>query len=333
MHSRSDSRHQPPTKLEANKEKFQWLEPDRKVWMQNVSKNLEDVFLEAKVVKFSEDSNKIEVRLMGHSDTIITSLDHCLKLTCNGDAVSDMVDLEELNEPELLFNIKRRYFKDTIFTYCGPTLLIINPYCKINELFSEQLLTEYQLLVFSETLEYKSQAPHIYGLAGFCLWQPFDNCRNQSIVISGESGAGKTENTKYCLNFLASLGRCMREISQRKGSFSMPRGLDKVIKKISPKLTGIEDRVFCDLFRFLAATKFLRPSETLRPSVTTTAVGSVNLLFSSTEKLKSRSNLPLSQTTYSKRAESYHSRKANVTTTSSTISAKGLQSRTGKGTT
>lgn len=49
-----------------------------------------------------------------------------------------MVDLEELNEPELLFNIKRRYVIDMIFTYCGmfhsnlgPTLLIINPYAYI----------------------------------------------------------------------------------------------------------------------------------------------------------------------------------------------------------
>lgn len=64
--------------------------------------------------------------------------------------------------------------------------------------------------VFSESLEYKSQLPHIYGLAGFCLWQLFDNNRNQSIVISGESGAGKTENTKFCLNFLASLGKNLR---------------------------------------------------------------------------------------------------------------------------
>ena len=47
-----------------------------------------------------------------------------------------MVDLEELNEPELLYNLKRRYFRDHIFTYCGPTLVIINPYAFIEELFN-----------------------------------------------------------------------------------------------------------------------------------------------------------------------------------------------------
>jgi myosin heavy subunit len=55
--------------------------------------------------------------------------------------------------------------------------------------------------------------PHIFSLAAFCLWQLFDNMRNQSIVISGESGAGKTENTKYCLKFLASLGKNMKGLT------------------------------------------------------------------------------------------------------------------------
>jgi myosin-5 len=74
----------------------------------------------------------------------------------------------------------------------GPTLLIINPYTKIERLFNDTILQEYQSHVFSDTLEYKTLAPHIFALTAFCLWQLFDNERNQSIVISGESGAGKT---------------------------------------------------------------------------------------------------------------------------------------------
>jgi myosin heavy subunit len=47
------------------------------------------------------------------------SYDECQKLTYGSNDVPDMVDLEELNEPELLFNLKRRYLSDSIFTYCG----------------------------------------------------------------------------------------------------------------------------------------------------------------------------------------------------------------------
>jgi myosin heavy subunit len=46
--------------------------------------------------------------------------------------------------------------------------------------------------VFIENLEYKNMLPHIFALAAFCLWQLFENKTNQSIVISGESGSGKT---------------------------------------------------------------------------------------------------------------------------------------------
>ena len=173
-------------------------------------------------------------------------IDQCLKCTYGPNDVSDMVDLEELNEPELLWNIKRRYDNDLIFTLCGPTLLIINPYRKIEALLTDSVLHEYQALVFSEALEYKSQVPHVFGLAGFSLWQLFENGRNQSIVISGESGAGKTENTKYCLKFLASLGKNLKEVSQKKlSNFGLSKSIHHAMKRssLNDKLSGIEDRV------------------------------------------------------------------------------------------
>ena len=76
--------------------------------------------------------------------------------------------------------------------YLGPTLVIINPYATIEKLFNDSILQEYQAMVFTDNLEYKSLPPHVFALAAFCLWQLFDNERSQSIVISGESGAGKT---------------------------------------------------------------------------------------------------------------------------------------------
>ena len=50
--------------------------------------------------------------------------DDCQKLTYGPADVADMVDLEELNEPELLYNLKRRYVNDLIFTYCGTFVCI-----------------------------------------------------------------------------------------------------------------------------------------------------------------------------------------------------------------
>lgn len=132
--------------------------------------------------------------------------------------------------------------------------MIINPYAFIEKLFNDTILQEYQTMVFTDNLEYKSLAPHVFALAAFCLWQLFDNERNQSIVISGESGAGKTENTKYCLKFLASLGKNMKELvsdpsqksldpsKNKKINYQNMRTAEKAIKKGS-KVFGIEEKI------------------------------------------------------------------------------------------
>jgi myosin heavy subunit len=136
-----------------------------------------------------------------------------------------------------------------IFTFCGtplpdtgPTLVIINPYMMIDKLFNDQLLIEYQAYVFLDNLEYKTLPPHVFSLSAFCLWQLFDNSRNQSIVISGESGAGKTENTKFCLKFLASLGKNMKALTPEKANKLLTSKAMKNINRVS-KHFGIEDRI------------------------------------------------------------------------------------------
>jgi myosin heavy subunit len=61
------------------------------------------------------------VELTDSKTKIKAPIQNALKLTYGPTDVPDMVDLEELNEPELLFNIKRRYTNDMVFTYCGTT--------------------------------------------------------------------------------------------------------------------------------------------------------------------------------------------------------------------
>lgn len=55
----------------------------------------------------------------------------------------DMVDMESLSEAELLYNLRIRYASEQIFTYVGPTLIVLNPYKLIKELFSPQVLKEF----------------------------------------------------------------------------------------------------------------------------------------------------------------------------------------------
>jgi myosin heavy subunit len=117
-----------------------------------------------------------------------------------------MVDMENLNEAELLYNIRVRYEQNKIFTYVGPTLLAINPYMLIPELFKEDVLKYFQNKCNEPRFQLKEHQPHIFAIAGDVYRSLFENRRNQAIVISGESGAGKTEETKLAMKFMTSMG-------------------------------------------------------------------------------------------------------------------------------
>jgi len=127
------------------------------------------------------------------------SIDNLLSFESNPalppQGVSDMIQMQILNEPELLNNLKLRYSQSQIFTYIGPSLLIMNPYCDIPELLSEA-----KLLEILETRDISQ--PNIYSIALNTMLLLENNLKNQAIVITGESGAGKTETTKHCMKFL-----------------------------------------------------------------------------------------------------------------------------------
>jgi myosin heavy subunit len=91
----------------------------------------------------------------------------------------------------------------------GPTLLVVNPFKNIKGMFEPEVRNKYAEHIVSakgNPLAYKELQPHVYAVAAEAYRQLFENEKNQAIVISGESGAGKTENAKFCMNLLTSIG-------------------------------------------------------------------------------------------------------------------------------
>ena len=132
-------------------------------------------------------------------------------------SVDDMVNLECLNDAELLINLQKRFENKIIFTYVGPTLLVVNPYELFPELFSSPTIDRYQKMISQPQIQLKDLPPHIWALTAEAYRNLFEMEKNQALVISGESGAGKTENTKYAMKFLTGLGKNEnRRISARK---------------------------------------------------------------------------------------------------------------------
>ncbi|KAK7939517.1 hypothetical protein WMY93_002843, partial [Mugilogobius chulae] len=128
--------------------------------------------------------------------------------------VEDMSTLTELHEAAIMHNLYLRYQKDNIYTNIGSILAAVNPYKQIPGLYDSTSVDLYSKHQMGEL------PPHIFAIANECyrcLWKRHDS---QCVLISGESGAGKTESTKLLLKFLSvmsqySLGTPMSESNTR----------------------------------------------------------------------------------------------------------------------
>uniref|UniRef100_A0A672T755 Unconventional myosin-X-like n=1 Tax=Sinocyclocheilus grahami TaxID=75366 RepID=A0A672T755_SINGR len=111
--------------------------------------------------------------------------------------VEDMSTLAELHEAAIMHNLFLRYQKDLIYTNIGSILATVNPYKQIPGLYDAEAVDMYSRHHLGEL------PPHIFAVANecySCLWKRHDS---QCVLISGESGAGKTESTKLLLKFLS----------------------------------------------------------------------------------------------------------------------------------
>lgn len=123
--------------------------------------------------------------------------------------VEDLALLSYLNEPSVLCNLKQRYEHDMIYTYSGLFLLSINPYKELKKMYSKSAIEEYQnhYRTSKQTGSAVTLQPHIFAFANSAYNLMLVNKENQSILITGESGAGKTVNTKKVIRFLAHIAR------------------------------------------------------------------------------------------------------------------------------
>ncbi|CAG0926234.1 unnamed protein product, partial [Notodromas monacha] len=95
-----------------------------------------------------------------------------------------------LNEATLLNNVRLRYLKDKIYTYVGNILVAVNPYNDIQDLYSTQTISRYR----GKSLGLLP--PHVFAIADKAFRDMKVLSQSQSMIVSGESGAGKTESTK-----------------------------------------------------------------------------------------------------------------------------------------
>ncbi|KAK5850116.1 hypothetical protein PBY51_014393 [Eleginops maclovinus] len=114
------------------------------------------------------------------------------------DKIEDMAMFTFLHEPAVLFNLKERYAAWMIYTYSGLFCVTVNPY-KWLPVYDQQVVNAYRGKKRSEA------PPHIYSISDNAYQYMLSDRENQSVLITGESGAGKTVNTKRVIQYFASI--------------------------------------------------------------------------------------------------------------------------------
>ncbi|XP_059935362.1 myosin-16 [Mesoplodon densirostris] len=125
--------------------------------------------------------------------------------------VSDMANMTFLNEASVLDNLRQRYVNMRIYTYSGLFCVTINPYrwlpiygARVAKMYKGKKRTE--------------MPPHLFSISDIAYHDMLMERENQSMLITGESGAGKTENTKKVIQYFANIGGTGKQSSDGKGS-------------------------------------------------------------------------------------------------------------------
>ncbi|KAK5637013.1 hypothetical protein RRF57_012725 [Xylaria bambusicola] len=124
------------------------------------------------------------------------------------DKANDMAELTHLNEASVVHNLHMRYQADLIYTYSGLFLVTVNPYCPL-PIYSNDYVNMYKGRSREDT------KPHIFAMADEAFRNLVNEGENQSILVTGESGAGKTENTKKVIQYLAAVAYSESPIKTR----------------------------------------------------------------------------------------------------------------------
>ena len=175
--------------------------------------------------------------VLANRDAEIDSLK--LMNTAEESEQENLINLPFLHEPAILHCLELRYFRSQIYTYTGPILIAVNPFKKV-DLYSDQLLATYYNSGLSKAQGMPELgpplSPHPYAIADAAYRLMMTAIQSshsaqggslvdQSILISGESGAGKTESTKIVLKYLTTVASETLQFHASEGTV-----MDKVLK-------------------------------------------------------------------------------------------------------
>nr|CAD1830833.1 unnamed protein product [Ananas comosus var. bracteatus] len=165
------------------------------VWVEDP----DDAWIDGEVVEVNGDTIKVQCT-SGKMVTAKISSVHPKDPEAAPCGVDDMTKLAYLHEPGVLQNLKSRYDMNEIYSYTGNILIAVNPFRRLPHLYDTHMMEQYKGATFGEL------SPHPFAIADAAYRLMINEGISQSILVSGESGAGKTESTKLLMRYLAYMG-------------------------------------------------------------------------------------------------------------------------------
>ncbi|XVF25184.1 hypothetical protein REPUB_Repub13aG0191500 [Reevesia pubescens] len=156
-------------------------------------------WIDGEVIRIN--GNEIHVKTT-NGKTVVTNISKAFPKDTEAapGGVDDMTKLSYLHEPGVLQNLATRYELNEIYTYTGNILIAVNPFQRLPHLYDTHMMEQYKGATFGEL------SPHVFAVGDAAYRAMINEGKSNSILVSGESGAGKTETTKMLMRYLAFLG-------------------------------------------------------------------------------------------------------------------------------
>ncbi|KAM7001780.1 myosin-1B-like isoform 4-T4 [Passerculus sandwichensis] len=177
----------------------------------------------------SRESGKVTVKTEG-GETLTVKEDQIFSMNPpKYDKIEDMAMMTHLHEPAVLYNLKERYAAWMIYTYSGLFCVTVNPY-KWLPVYNPEVVLAYRGKKRQEA------PPHIFSISDNAYQFMLTDRENQSILITGESGAGKTVNTKRVIQYFATIAASGDKKKEEQPSGKMQGTLEDQIISANPLL-------------------------------------------------------------------------------------------------
>ncbi|XP_040261504.1 myosin-4-like [Bufo bufo] len=177
----------------------------------------------------ARDSGKVTVKTDDGKDVTVKDTQVYPQNPPKFDKIEDMAMLTHLNEASVLYNLKERYAAWMIYTYSGLFCVTVNPY-KWLPVYNPEVVNGYRGKKRMEA------PPHIFSISDNAYQFMLTNRENQSILITGESGAGKTVNTKRVIQYFATIAAVGDSAKKKEPSNSLKGTLEDQIIQANPLL-------------------------------------------------------------------------------------------------